>query len=331
MLSKPNQIHLVKCLLLLPLVIGMLFSTPCQSQDETQNDETSKLSEEELYRKINAEFEGLSDAEVMKWMMKENKINRHNYLHTRDEYIETKIGVERLSLKMLEKAKSENDLELVNSITKKLIKIKEETYQDYLLKKDSQESIDKWQNSSFNGVIKLLVKDLDNITDEEQKLIDSQMLQIINDEFYHTQVISDGLRHKTNQLNNGLISENGKTEEISFAAIDEAPIYPGCDTLTSNDEQKKCFSENINKLVAKNFNLDLGKSLGFSGRVKMFSRFTINKEGNIVDMKARAPHPELEKEIRRVISLIPQLKTGKQGGKPMNVSFTLPIQFNIQE
>ena len=41
-------------------------------------------------------------------------------------------------------------------------------------------------------------------------------------------------------------------------------------------------------------------------------------------------HKELEKEARRVVGLIPNMKPGKQRGKPVKVTFDLPITFNVQ-
>ena len=120
-------------------------------------------------------------------------------------------------------------------------------------------------------------------------------------------------------------------ESFSFVTIDQVPVYPGCDTLLSNKDQRKCFSENVNKLVRQNFNLDLGKKLGLTGKVRIYVRFIIDKEGNIETIQTRAPHPELEKEARRIVKLIPQVKAGQHAGDLVKVTFDLPITFNIQE
>ncbi|MGB1211021.1 MAG: M56 family metallopeptidase [Lacinutrix venerupis] len=120
-------------------------------------------------------------------------------------------------------------------------------------------------------------------------------------------------------------------EDVLFAEIDQVPVFPGCDTSVSNEAQKKCFSQNINKLVGQNWNVKLGKSLGLVGLQKIYTRFTIDKEGNIINIKTRAPHPELEKEAKRVVSLIPKLIPGKQDGKAVKVTFDLPIAFKIEE
>lgn len=120
-------------------------------------------------------------------------------------------------------------------------------------------------------------------------------------------------------------------EVASFYEIDEVPKYPGCETLTTNDELRKCFSNNLNKIIAKNFNSSLGKTLGLVGLQKIDVSFTINKLGKIEKVNVKAPHPELKEEAKRLIGLIPDVIPGKQNGKVVNVAFFLPIQFVVKE
>ena len=120
------------------------------------------------------------------------------------------------------------------------------------------------------------------------------------------------------------------SDEVSFASVDEAPTFPGCETLSTNEEKKKCFSQNVNKLVAQNFNTKLGEELNLKGLQRISVFFKISETGSIEDIKTRAKHPELENEARRVVNLLPQFIPGKQDGKNVNVTFFLPIQFNIK-
>lgn len=127
-----------------------------------------------------------------------------------------------------------------------------------------------------------------------------------------------------------VIEEIEEDVEVSFAVIENVPIFPGCEE-GSNAQKKKCMSDKINQLVAKKFDAELGSELGLSGKQKISVFFTIDKVGNIVNVRTRAPHPRLEKEAQRVVGLIPQMKPGKQRGKPVKVTFFLPISFNIQD
>ena len=48
-------------------------------------------------------------------------------------------------------------------------------------------------------------------------------------------------------------------------------------------------------------------------------------------MRSRAPHPRLEKEAARVVNMLPKMKPGRQRGRAVVVSYTLPITFLVQE
>ncbi|MGB0881256.1 MAG: energy transducer TonB, partial [Polaribacter sp.] len=117
--------------------------------------------------------------------------------------------------------------------------------------------------------------------------------------------------------------------DVPFSIIEEVPVYPGC---TGTREQKAaCLNKNIKKFVAINFNISLAKDLKLSkGKKKVWVVFRIDKEGNIVDVNARAPHPKLKEEAIRVVNLLPKMKPGKQRGKTVGMKYTLPISFNIE-
>ena len=119
-------------------------------------------------------------------------------------------------------------------------------------------------------------------------------------------------------------------KEVPFAAIDEAPIFPGCEGLPLA-EQKNCMSKEISKHVQKKFNVKLASDLGLVGKQRINVIFKIDENGNTVGIRARAPHPSLEKESIRIISELPQMKPGMHSGKVVNVPYSLPIIFQIQE
>ncbi|WMI66963.1 energy transducer TonB [Aestuariibaculum sp. YM273] len=118
---------------------------------------------------------------------------------------------------------------------------------------------------------------------------------------------------------------------VDFIRVEQVPIYPGCEKEKDNEGRKKCMSDKIKKLVQKKFNTGLGGDLGLSGRQVIFTRFTIDRTGQLNDLQIRAPHPELEKEAERVIEFIPQMEPGKQRDKSVNVIYNLPIVFQVQD
>lgn len=122
-----------------------------------------------------------------------------------------------------------------------------------------------------------------------------------------------------------------KVETVPFTFIEDVPVFPGCEELKDNAARKTCMSDKITAYVNKNFNKDLGSELGLSGINRITILFQINTEGNIVNIQARAPHPKLKEEAENLIKALPQMEPGKQRGKPVNVSYALPIIFQVQD
>ncbi|SDS20864.1 M56 family metallopeptidase [Gramella sp. MAR_2010_147] len=117
-------------------------------------------------------------------------------------------------------------------------------------------------------------------------------------------------------------------ENIPYAVIERVPAFEGCEQQEGK-LRKECTSKQISLFVNKNFNTDLGKQLGLTGVNRVIVQFRIDETGAIVDIKARAAHPELEAEAKRVISLIPNMIPGEQKGRPVSVMYSLPIAFKV--
>ena len=79
----------------------------------------------------------------------------------------------------------------------------------------------------------------------------------------------------------------------------------------------------------RNFDVNLAKKLNLKGVNRIFMKFKINKEGDIIDIMARAPHPELEREAIRIIKGLPNMQPGQQDGVPTAVLYSLPITFKV--
>ena len=60
-------------------------------------------------------------------------------------------------------------------------------------------------------------------------------------------------------------------------------------------------------------------------------KFVIEKDGSIADpVVVRGVDPYLDKEALRVVKSMPKWKPGKQRGKPVRVSYTVPVIFKLQ-
>ncbi len=119
-------------------------------------------------------------------------------------------------------------------------------------------------------------------------------------------------------------------EDVPFAVIENVPVFPGC--KGNNKQLKKCMSEKITKHVSRKFNTELANDLGLAPGIKRISvQFVIDKHGNVTNIKARAPHPRLQKEAMRIIKMLPKMKPGRQRNKAVGVRYNLPIKFKVED
>lgn len=122
-----------------------------------------------------------------------------------------------------------------------------------------------------------------------------------------------------------------KTETVTFAIIENPPVFPGCEKL-DKPLQKMCLQNQIAKHVAKNFNTGMANTLGLDpGKKRIFVVFLIAADGKVKNIRARGPHTALEAEGMRVIKLLPIMTPGTQKGTPVGVKYTLPITLLVDK
>lgn len=118
--------------------------------------------------------------------------------------------------------------------------------------------------------------------------------------------------------------------DLPFAVIENVPVYPGCEG-NGNLELKNCMSTKIAEFVNSNFNMKKIAGLDLPPKVyRVAVQFKIDKKGKVVDVRARAEHPEIEKEAVRVVGNLPKMEPGKQKGEAVGVLYSLPIIFEIE-
>lgn len=163
-----------------------------------------------------------------------------------------------------------------------------------------------------------LIEIVEDIVDIEETIIETTE----TDEFEKIEVID---------IVEVEVEEEEFIEDVPFAIIEEVPIYPGCENEKSKQAKRNCLNNAIQKHVAKKFNGNLAGELGLThGKIKIYVQFKITNTGLIEIIGARAPHARLEEEAKRVVSLLPKMTPGKQRGRPVNVTYMLPISFNIE-
>lgn len=102
-----------------------------------------------------------------------------------------------------------------------------------------------------------------------------------------------------------------------YFIVEEMPEYPGGQLAL-----RKFIAQNIRYPV-------LAQENGIQGKV--FVSFIIQEDGSVSNIHiAKSVHPILDLEAIRLIKLLPKWKSGKQKGKPVRVSYTVPIGFVLQ-
>ncbi len=119
-----------------------------------------------------------------------------------------------------------------------------------------------------------------------------------------------------------------KIEEVTFKALDEVPIFPGCEG-SSNSDLVNCFSQKVTQHIINNFYYpDEAIDEGIQGRV--WVKFVINSEGFVADIKTGNAAKILQDEARRIIQKLPRVTPGKVDGKPVNTVFSIPVTFQLE-
>jgi len=110
--------------------------------------------------------------------------------------------------------------------------------------------------------------------------------------------------------------DNKKKKDVYFT-VEKMPVYPG---------GQKAIREDIAKAVKYP---EVAKKNGIQGKV--FVTFIVNEQGKIADAKiARGVDPSLDKEALRVMNTLDKTWTpGKEKGKAVKVSYTVPINFSL--
>lgn len=126
------------------------------------------------------------------------------------------------------------------------------------------------------------------------------------------------------------MEEETSDEVLNFQVVESVPVFPGCEDAKNNQERKQCFQQQIMKYVGRNFKFpDMAKEMGIQGRV--YINFVIEKDGSFSNIQVvRGVDKMIDEEAVRVVKSMPKVKPAKQRGKPVRMSFTLPINAKLQ-
>lgn len=112
--------------------------------------------------------------------------------------------------------------------------------------------------------------------------------------------------------------------------VDMVPTFPGCEGISDNKSKLDCLSSKIRAFVGRKFDTDK-YSVKYAGQVLRINvQFTIDANGNVVDIVARSKEDDLEKEATKVMSKLPKMKPAKDLNENVPVIYRMPILFKAE-
>ena len=107
-------------------------------------------------------------------------------------------------------------------------------------------------------------------------------------------------------------------EAIPFALVEEKPRFQGGDANT--------FSKWVNSRLIYP---EIAKENGVQGRVTL--QFTVNTDGTVSNVQVlRGVDASLDKEAVRIVSSSPKWEPGRQRERPVKVTYTFPVIFQLR-
>ena len=109
--------------------------------------------------------------------------------------------------------------------------------------------------------------------------------------------------------------EEEDSDEV-FMVVEQMPVFPGGDL-------------GLMKFIQKTTKYPpIAKENDITGKV--YVTYVVNKKGKVTSVKVvRGVDKYLDAEAVRVVKLLPYTTAGKQRGKPVNVQYTIPINFTL--
>lgn len=126
----------------------------------------------------------------------------------------------------------------------------------------------------------------------------------------------------------GVTSKETNNDIASFETIEEPVLFPGCENI-SKRESFNCFQDKMNQHIKNNFRYPQ-KAMNNNIQGKVIVTYIIDRDGKITNISTTGADAILQKEAKRIISLLPEMTPGKQKGIPVKVRHVVPITFKIR-
>ena len=220
-----------------------------------------------------------------------------SYARPHKEYLDAKECVERFE-KGVNSATTCDDLYLsIFGFYMDILRYSDVEYADdeRMTEKEEQE-LDDWLERITNRC-EMLLEQWDCETDEDET--------------------EDALQRGGSESESEWVVVEEKPDDVVFTIAEVMPEFPG-----GSAKMSEYLSQNIVYPVE-------AQKAGIQGKV--FVSFVIEKDGSVSNVEVmRGIGSGCDEEAVRVVKAMPKLKPGTQRGKPVRVSYNLPVVFKLQ-
>lgn len=187
-------------------------------------------------------------------------------------------------------------------------------------------SYDKREINDVGRTVEIVEEEMVEITKQEQKPQPVEVPKTTT----QIQVVEDDVEVDDVEINaevdqNEIIEEYVAPEVVEeevveqevFTIVEEMPDFPGG-------------TAKLAEYLQKNIKYpQMARESGIQGRV--FVNFVVEPDGHVSNVKVlRSLGGGCDEEAMRVVKAMPKWKPGKQRGKPVRVSYILPVNFKLQ-
>ena len=189
-------------------------------------------------------------------------------------------------------------------------------------------SYNKIEKQDFERAIEVVDEDIVQVTKQEQPKPQpvevpkqTQQIEIVNDD----EEVDDDVDINAEVAQDDIIEEyvpvEVEEEEIVeaeiFTIVEEMPDFPGG-------------VAKLQEYLVKNIKYpQMARETGIQGRV--FVSFVVEPDGSVSNVAVmRSLGGGCDEEAMRVVKSMPKWKPGKQRGKPVRVSYILPVNFQLK-
>src|SRR5690606_37782162 len=83
---------------------------------------------------------------------------------------------------------------------------------------------------------------------------------------------------------------------FNVMALEQGPIFPGCENVSSNEERRQCMSDKVADDMQRKVSMNLQRYPGLKGEQRMHLMCKIDKQGHVTDINTNSKHSQLNEE-----------------------------------